>query len=87
MKNTIRDLLEIKTNVVNIDQHWPTLRQKQYYNAMCELKQELEVLAGLPNIAESLKTKSEPLFRKGCGACEQTIEKNKLMLTAGGGFR
>ncbi|QOL20107.1 hypothetical protein [Candidatus Bodocaedibacter vickermanii] len=57
MKNTIRDLLEIKTNVVNIDQHWPTLRQKQYYNAMCELKQELEVLAGLPNIAESLKTK------------------------------
>ncbi|MBH1989770.1 MAG: hypothetical protein I8H80_01165 [Alphaproteobacteria bacterium] len=57
MKNTIRDLLEIKTNVVNIDQHWPTLRQKQYYNAMCELKQELEVLASLPNIAESLKTK------------------------------
>ncbi len=57
MKNTIRDLLDIKTNVINIDQHWPTLRQKQYYNAMCELKQELEVLASLPNIAESLKTK------------------------------
>lgn len=57
MKNTIRDILDIKTNVVNIDQHWPTLRQKQYYNAMCELKQELEVLAHLPNIAESLKTK------------------------------
>ena len=57
MKNTTRDLLAIKTNVINIDQHWPTLRQKQYYNAMCELKQELEVLSNLPNIAESLKIK------------------------------
>lgn len=57
MKNTIRNVLDIETNVINIDQHWPTLRQKQYYNAMCELKQELETLANLPNIAESLKTK------------------------------
>ncbi|MDP3641222.1 MAG: hypothetical protein Q8R43_02165 [Alphaproteobacteria bacterium] len=57
MKNTTRDLLAIKTSVINIDEHWPTLRQKQYYNAMCELKQELEVLSNLPNIAESLKTK------------------------------
>ena len=64
MKNTIRDLLDIKTNVINIDQHWPTLRQKQYYNAMCELKHELEVLANLPNIADSLKTKVKRSLEK-----------------------
>lgn len=57
MKNTLRNLLDTKTDIINLDAHWPTLRQKQYYNAMCELKQELEVLASLPNIAEALKIK------------------------------
>jgi hypothetical protein len=57
MKNTLRNILDTKTHAININEHWPTLRQKQYYNAMCELKKELEMLASLPNTSKSLKIK------------------------------
>jgi hypothetical protein len=57
MKNTLRSILDTHSNIIDIDKLWPTLREKQYYNAMCELKQELELLASLPNIADTLKAK------------------------------
>jgi hypothetical protein len=43
--------------MINIETLWPALRQRQYYNAMCDLKHELEVLAALPNIDSQLKEK------------------------------
>lgn len=64
MKNTLRNILDAQTNVININKLWPTLREKQYYNAMCELKQELEMLANLPNIAETLKAKVDRSLKK-----------------------
>lgn len=64
MKNTLRSILDTKTNVINIDTLWPTLREKQYYNAMCELRQELEMLASLPNIADTLKAKVDRSLKK-----------------------
>jgi ethanolamine utilization protein EutP (predicted NTPase) len=75
MTKTIREILDTKTGVINIDGHWPTLRQKQYYTAMCELKQELEVLESLPNIADSLKTKVSRSLEKITGLINKLSKK------------
>jgi hypothetical protein len=57
MQKNLRELFKLETNAIIIDNMWPALRQRQYYNAMCDLKHELEVLAFLPNIAKDLKKK------------------------------
>lgn len=67
MKNTLRNILDTQTDIINIDNLWPTLREKQYYNAMHELKLELELLSSLPNISASLKIKVERSLKKITG--------------------
>lgn len=64
MKTSLRNILDTHTNIIDIDKLWPMLREKQYYNAMCELKQELELLASLPNIADTLKAKVDRSLKK-----------------------
>lgn len=64
MKSSIRTLLKSDLHIIDISNFWPDLRQKQYYNAMCELKNELETLIGIPDIGENLKTKMKRSLTK-----------------------
>lgn len=64
MSNTARTVLSSQSSNINIDQLWPALRQKQYQNALCDLKIELENLTNLPNIAPDLKVKIERSLEK-----------------------
>ena len=64
MHHSLRAILKDETNTININNLWPTLRQKQYYNAMCELKHELEILIRIPDMEENLKIKMERSLTK-----------------------
>jgi hypothetical protein len=57
MSIQLRAILNTEINMIDISHLWPILRQRQYYNAMCELKNELEILSSLPNLKENLKVK------------------------------
>lgn len=57
MKSTLRKLLNENINIISIDHIFSNLRQRQYYNAMEELKDELKILVSLPNIPDRLKIK------------------------------
>lgn len=64
MTNTVRNILDTHTNIIDISNLWDNLRKKQYFNAMSELRQELEILANLPNMSESLKAKVDRSLKK-----------------------
>ncbi len=64
MSNTLRDILRPKTNDINIGHLWLNLRQKQYRNALCDLRTELETLSNLPNLAPELKEKVQRSLEK-----------------------
>lgn len=64
MTNTLRNILNTQTNTIDISNLWNDLRKKQYFNAMSELRQELEILANLPNMSESLKAKVDRSLKK-----------------------
>lgn len=64
MTNTLRNILNTQTNTIDISNLWNDLRKKQYFNAMNELRQELEILTHLPNLSESLKAKVDRSLKK-----------------------
>jgi len=64
MQFSMRSLLQDNATAININNLWPTLRQKQYYNAMCELKHELEILICIPDMDENLKIKMKRSLAK-----------------------
>lgn len=45
--------------VISIEHIWPELRRKQYYNTLCDLKQELQILQEIPNLNNKLKIKAK----------------------------
>lgn len=64
MPNTLRDILKSDSTNINIDQLWSNLRQKQYQNALSDLRAELETLSKLPSLAPDLKAKVERSLEK-----------------------
>lgn len=77
MTNTIRDILKPNASNINIDKLWASLRQKQYQNALCDLRVELETLSNLPNLAPDLKAKVERSLEK----ITQLIQKYQHAVT------
>lgn len=72
----IRDILTMKHNVISVHHLWSALRHRQYYNAMCELRDELTVLAALPNLSAELISKVERSLEKITTLIARLGEKN-----------
>jgi hypothetical protein len=64
MSKTIRDVLKTDAATINIASLWSNLRQKQYQNALSDLRGELEKLANLPNLESELRAKVERSLEK-----------------------
>lgn len=62
------DLLKLEATeenqLISVDHLWPTLRQKQYYNTLCDLKQELQTLQAIESLDEKLKIKAKRSLEK-----------------------
>jgi hypothetical protein len=47
-----------ENQLISIEHLWPKLRSKQYYNTLCDLRQELNILQSIPGIEPEIRTKA-----------------------------